>query len=62
LKHVAGHAFPGIPKHLQILHIEQEIMGNDTSVIDAVRHTNLSDFFRPSIYPRFYPFCLGTFD
>jgi ATP-binding cassette subfamily F protein 3 len=36
LKHVAGHAFPGIPKGLQILHIEQEVEISDIAVIDVV--------------------------
>ena len=36
LKHIAGHAFPGIPKGLQILHIEQEVEISDIPVIDIV--------------------------
>ena len=41
LKHLASHAFNGIPKHLQILHIEQEIIGNSTTVLDAVLKTDI---------------------
>lgn len=41
LKHLAAHAFPGIPKHLQILHIEQEIEGTTTSVLQTILQTDL---------------------
>jgi len=41
LKHLAAHAFPGIPKHLQILHIEQEIEGTKTSVLQTILQTDI---------------------
>lgn len=46
LKHIAAKAFPGIPKNLQILHIEQEIAGTDVSALDTVLKT---DFERESL-------------
>eukprot|EP00004_Rigifila_ramosa_P021354 TRINITY_DN5664_c0_g1_i1.p1 TRINITY_DN5664_c0_g1~~TRINITY_DN5664_c0_g1_i1.p1 ORF type:complete len:740 (-),score=178.61 TRINITY_DN5664_c0_g1_i1:19-2148(-) len=36
LKFIAAHEFQGIPKHLQILHIEQEVEGDDDSVLQSV--------------------------
>lgn len=41
LKHLAAHAFPGIPGHLQILHIEQEVAGTDMSVLKTVLATDI---------------------
>eukprot|EP01116_Phalansterium_solitarium_P020532 TRINITY_DN6094_c0_g1_i3.p1 TRINITY_DN6094_c0_g1~~TRINITY_DN6094_c0_g1_i3.p1 ORF type:complete len:864 (-),score=265.72 TRINITY_DN6094_c0_g1_i3:66-2657(-) len=41
LKHLAGHAFKGIPQHLQILHIEQEVAATDISVLDTVLQTDV---------------------
>lgn len=36
LKHMAMHAIDGIPKNCQILHVEQEVAGDDTSVLQCV--------------------------
>ena len=36
LKHMALHAIAGIPKSTQILHVEQEVAGDDSSVLDCV--------------------------
>src|SRR5690606_17853695 len=36
LRYIAGREIPGIPPHIQILHVEQEAVGSDTSVIDNV--------------------------
>jgi len=33
--------FPGIPSHLQILHIEQEVSGSDVSVLNTVLKTDI---------------------
>lgn len=36
LHHISGYLFPDFPKHLHVLHVEQEIVGDDTKVIDFV--------------------------
>lgn len=41
MKHVAAKALPGIPWYLQILHIAQEIAGNDISALDTVLNTDV---------------------
>eukprot|EP01100_Stratorugosa_tubuloviscum_P000650 TRINITY_DN1142_c0_g1_i1.p1 TRINITY_DN1142_c0_g1~~TRINITY_DN1142_c0_g1_i1.p1 ORF type:complete len:742 (+),score=320.78 TRINITY_DN1142_c0_g1_i1:69-2294(+) len=41
LKHLAAHAFPGIPRHLQIVHIQQEVEVSDETVIQAVLKTDI---------------------
>jgi ATP-binding cassette subfamily F protein 3 len=41
LKHLAAHAFPGIPAHLQILHIEQEVEASEESVLNVVLNTDV---------------------
>lgn len=41
LKHVAAKALPGIPWYLQILHIAQEIHGNEISALDTVLNTDV---------------------
>lgn len=42
LKHLAAHAFPkGIPTHLQILHIEQEVASSSVSVLQTVVGTDV---------------------
>jgi len=46
LKHIAAKSFPGIPKNLQILHIEQEIAGSDISALETVLKT---DFERDAL-------------
>ena len=41
LKHIAAKEFPGIPAHLQILHIEQEVQGTDVSVLQTVLNSDI---------------------
>jgi ATP-binding cassette subfamily F protein 3 len=41
VQHLASHAFPGIPPHLQILHIEQEVAGTELSVLQTVLATDI---------------------
>lgn len=36
LKHLAQHAIDGIPKNCQVLHVEQEVAGDDTTVLQCV--------------------------
>lgn len=36
LRHMAMHAIDGIPKNCQILHVEQEVVGDDTSALQCV--------------------------
>jgi len=36
LKHIAHREIQGIPNHMRILHVEQEVVGDDTTAIDAV--------------------------
>lgn len=36
LRALASHSIPGTPENCQILHVEQEIIGDDTSALDAV--------------------------
>ncbi|GBG74985.1 hypothetical protein CBR_g19498 [Chara braunii] len=36
LKHMAMHAIPGIPKTCQILHVEQEVTGDDATALECV--------------------------
>jgi ATP-binding cassette subfamily F protein 3 len=36
LKQMALHAIDGIPQNCQILHVEQEVVGDDTSVLQCV--------------------------
>ncbi|KAL2613889.1 hypothetical protein R1flu_025581 [Riccia fluitans] len=36
LKHMAMHAIDGIPKNCQILHVEQEVVGDETTVLQCV--------------------------
>lgn len=36
LRHIADYELEGIPQGLQILHVEQEVVGDDTSVLDSV--------------------------
>lgn len=43
LRHMAMHAIDGIPKNCQILHVEQEVVGDDTSALQCVLN---SDFER----------------
>lgn len=41
LRFLAAHKFKGIPPGLQILHIEQEVVGTQTSVLDCVLETDV---------------------
>jgi ATP-binding cassette subfamily F protein 3 len=41
LKHMAAHAIDGIPKNCQILHVEQEVAGDDTTVIQCVLSSDI---------------------
>eukprot|EP01119_Soliformovum_irregulare_P018375 TRINITY_DN5610_c0_g1_i2.p1 TRINITY_DN5610_c0_g1~~TRINITY_DN5610_c0_g1_i2.p1 ORF type:complete len:550 (+),score=179.93 TRINITY_DN5610_c0_g1_i2:408-2057(+) len=52
LKHLSAHAFPGIPAHLQILHIEQEVAGGPDTVLQTVLKTDIErdDLLRESAY------------
>lgn len=35
------HAIEGIPKNCQILHVEQEVVGDDTSALQCVLNTDV---------------------
>ncbi|CAI5972021.1 unnamed protein product [Closterium sp. NIES-65] len=41
LKHMAMHAIDGIPRSCQVLHVEQEVVGDDTSVLQCVLSADL---------------------
>ncbi|KAK6935568.1 ABC transporter-like, ATP-binding domain [Dillenia turbinata] len=41
LRHMAMHAIEGIPKHCQILHVEQEVVGDDTTALQCVLNTDI---------------------
>jgi ATP-binding cassette subfamily F protein 3 len=41
LRHFVERDLPGIPLYLQILHIEQEVVGDETTAIDAVLKTDV---------------------
>lgn len=41
LRHMAMHAIEGIPKNCQILHVEQEVAGDDTSALQCVLNTDV---------------------
>nr|CAG4708809.1 unnamed protein product [Naegleria fowleri] len=41
LRHIAERDFKGIPPYLQILHIEQEIVGDDVSALDTVLNSDV---------------------
>jgi len=36
LRHIAERKLPGIPSNLQILHVEQEVVGDDTPAVESV--------------------------
>lgn len=36
LHHISGYLFPDFPKNLHVMHVEQEIVGDETKVIDYV--------------------------
>lgn len=46
LKHMAMHAIDGIPKNCQILHVEQEVAGDDTTVLQCILN---ADFERKQL-------------
>ena len=41
LRHLATYAIDGMPRHLKILHVEQEVSGSDEPVLQAVLHSDL---------------------
>lgn len=41
LRYMAMHAIDGIPKNCQILHVEQEVVGDDTPVLQCVLSTDM---------------------
>ncbi|XP_022849643.1 ABC transporter F family member 3-like [Olea europaea var. sylvestris] len=40
LRYMALHAIDGIPKNCQILHVEQEVVGDDTTALECVLNTD----------------------
>lgn len=41
LRHLAMHAIDGIPKNCQILHVEQEVVGDTTTALQCVLNTDI---------------------
>lgn len=41
LRHMAMHAIDGIPKNCQILHVEQEVVGDDISALQCVLNSDI---------------------
>lgn len=41
LRYMAMHAIEGIPRNCQILHVEQEVVGDNTSVLQCVLNTDI---------------------
>ncbi|XP_068640397.1 ABC transporter F family member 3 [Aristolochia californica] len=41
LRHMAMHAIDGIPKNCQILHVEQEVVGDDTTALQCILNTDI---------------------
>ncbi|KAI3422948.1 uncharacterized protein J3R85_011457 [Psidium guajava] len=41
LRHLAMHAIEGIPRNCQILHVEQEVVGDDTTALQCVLNTDI---------------------
>jgi translation initiation factor RLI1 len=41
LRHMALHAIDGIPKNCQILHVEQEVVGDDTIAVQCVLNSDV---------------------
>lgn len=41
LRHLALHAIDGIPKNCQILHVEQEVVGDDITALQCVLNTDI---------------------
>ncbi|KAI3937871.1 hypothetical protein MKW92_035941 [Papaver armeniacum] len=44
LRYMAMHAIDGIPKNCQILHVEQEVVGDDTSALQCVLNADVERF------------------
>ena len=40
LRYMAMHAIDGIPKNCQILHVEQEVVGDDTTALQCVLNSD----------------------
>jgi len=43
LRAMAMHAIDGIPKNCQILHVEQEVVGDDTTALQCVLNADVDD-------------------
>ncbi|KAI4370134.1 hypothetical protein MLD38_018514 [Melastoma candidum] len=41
LRHLAMHAIEGIPRNCQILHVEQEVVGDDTTALQCVLNSDI---------------------
>ncbi|KAJ1380569.1 P-loop containing nucleoside triphosphate hydrolase [Sesbania bispinosa] len=41
LRHMAMHAIDGIPRNCQILHVEQEVVGDDTTALQCVLNSDI---------------------
>lgn len=41
LRHMAMHAIDGIPANCQILHVEQEVAGDDTTALQCVLNSDI---------------------
>ena len=41
LRHMAMHAVDGIPSNCQILHVEQEVVGDDTTALQCVLNSDI---------------------
>lgn len=41
LRYMALHAIDGIPDNCQILHVEQEVVGDDTTALQCVLNTDV---------------------
>lgn len=41
LRHMALHAIDGIPNNCQILHVEQEVVGDDTTALQCVLNSDV---------------------
>jgi len=65
LRHMAMHAIQGIPKNCQILHVEQEVAGDDTSALQCVLNSDMeriqlldeeARLLAQQVFSRFFPF------
>lgn len=41
LRHMAMHAIDGVPRNCQILHVEQEVTGDDTTALQCVLNSDI---------------------